>query len=105
MARRAQRVSHTGNKYTGSKLNSIECIAQYTGRPLMVLTSSDIGTDPKVVEENLTRNFKQAYRWNAVLLIDEADVFMERRSTADLTRNSLVAGEVFPESCFSSCSK
>ncbi|KAJ0282559.1 hypothetical protein COL940_005112 [Colletotrichum noveboracense] len=30
--------------------------------------------------------------WGAVLLIDEADVFMERRSTSDLTRNSLVAG-------------
>ncbi|KAK2049546.1 hypothetical protein LZ31DRAFT_456667, partial [Colletotrichum somersetense] len=28
----------------------------------------------------------------AVLLIDEADVFMERRTMSDLTRNSLVAG-------------
>ncbi|KAI8234054.1 Lon protease [Colletotrichum sp. SAR 10_86] len=43
------------------------------------------------VEENLTDNFKKAMKWNAVLLIDEADVFMERRTTSDLTRNSLVA--------------
>lgn len=28
--------------------------------------------------------------------IDEADVFMERRSTADLNRNSLVAGMTSP---------
>lgn len=70
-----------------------ECIAQYTKRPLMVLTSSDIGTDPSLIELNLTLRFKTATSWGAVLLIDEADVFMERRSTADLARNSLVAGK------------
>lgn len=59
----------------------------------MVLTSSDIGTTPDEVEANLTRQFKTARSWGAVLLIDEADVFMERRSTADLIRNSLVAGK------------
>ena len=59
----------------------------------MVLTSSDIGTDPNNVEKKLTKNFKTAKSWGAVLLIDEADVFMERRTTADLTRNSLVAGK------------
>lgn len=59
----------------------------------MVLTSSDIGVRPDEVERNLTDNFKRARSWGAVLLIDEADVFMERRTTADLTRNSLVAGQ------------
>ena len=59
----------------------------------MVLTSSDIGTNPVEVERNLTNEFKKAKSWDAVLLIDEADVFMEQRSTRDLTRNSLVAGE------------
>ncbi|KAI8165072.1 ATPase family AAA domain-containing protein 3-B [Colletotrichum sp. SAR 10_70] len=68
-----------------------ECIAEFTRRPLMVLTSSDIGTEPRDVESNLTANFKRAMNWGAVLLIDEADVFMERRTTSDLTRNSLVA--------------
>lgn len=59
----------------------------------MVLTSADIGTDAEFVEANLTDNFKTARSWGAVLLIDEADVFMERRGTADLERNSLVAGK------------
>lgn len=76
-----------------SILIASECIAAYTSRPLMVLTSSDIGTNPVEVEMNLTMHFKRARRWGSVLLIDEADVFMERRSTADLTRNSLVAGK------------
>lgn len=70
-----------------------ECIAAFTQRPLMILTSSDIGTQPSEVETNLTEHFKRAKSWGAVLLIDEADVFMERRTTADLLRNSLVAGK------------
>ncbi|CAJ2501364.1 Uu.00g042170.m01.CDS01 [Anthostomella pinea] len=74
------------------KTCTAECIAAFTKRPLMVLTSSDIGTESATVETNLTKNFKTAKSWGAVLLIDEADVFMERRSTADLVRNSLVAG-------------
>lgn len=60
----------------------------------MVLTSSDIGVTPEDVESKLTTHFKRAKRWGAVLVIDEADVFMERRSVADLTRNSLVAGKL-----------
>jgi hypothetical protein len=59
----------------------------------MVITSSDIGTRPDLVEMKLTRIFKTAVSWDAVLLIDEADVFMERRSSTDLNRNSLVAGK------------
>ncbi|KAK4227773.1 ATPase [Podospora fimiseda] len=74
------------------KTCTAECIAAFTRRPLMVLTSSDIGTKPSEVETNLTKMFKTAMSWDAVLLIDEADVFMERRTTADLERNSLVAG-------------
>ncbi|KAL0939826.1 P-loop containing nucleoside triphosphate hydrolase (ATPase) [Colletotrichum truncatum] len=74
------------------KTCTAECIAEFTRRPLMILTSSDIGTEPREVEDNLTANFKRAMKWGAVLLIDEADVFMERRTTSDLTRNSLVAG-------------
>jgi SpoVK/Ycf46/Vps4 family AAA+-type ATPase len=61
------------------------------GRPLMVLTSSDIGVDPREVEKSLTKQFEMAMSWDAILLIDEADVFMERRSSSDLVRNSLVA--------------
>ncbi|KAJ4410998.1 hypothetical protein N0V82_009102 [Gnomoniopsis sp. IMI 355080] len=73
------------------KLRTWQSIAEYTKRPLMILTSADVGTNPTIVEASLTNKFKTARRWGAVLLIDEADVFMERRGTADLERNSLVA--------------
>ena len=58
----------------------------------MILRSSDIGTDPKEIEGNLTLPFKRAQSWGAVLLIDEANVFMEFPITVDLARNSLVVG-------------
>jgi len=59
----------------------------------MVLTSSDIGTDYVEAEANLKREFKKAKSWGAVLLIDEAAVFMQQLSIQDLERNSLVAGK------------
>ena len=70
----------------------VECFAAYTKRPLVSLAISDIGTDPSVAEENLNSYFKRAKLWNAILLIDEADIYMEWREVQDLTRNSLVSG-------------
>ena len=69
-----------------------ECIAAYTMRPLLSLAISDIGTEPSEAERHLDHYFKRAKEWNAILLIDEADIYMERRETQDLTRNSLVSG-------------
>ncbi|KAH6695531.1 hypothetical protein F5X68DRAFT_163790 [Plectosphaerella plurivora] len=74
------------------KTLTAECIAEFTESPLMILNTSDIGTDAVTVEGNLTKHFQQAKSWGAVLLIDEADIFMERRSTRNLERNALVAG-------------
>lgn len=73
-------------------LNSLECIAEYTRRPLLSLTCSDIGTDPETVEKRLNFWFKLAKNWGTILLIDEADVYMEQRTITDLARNNLVAG-------------
>jgi len=70
----------------------IECVAQEAKRPLLSLTCSDIGTEPGKVESSLETWFKLAKHWGAILLLDEADVCMERRTTADLVRNNLVAG-------------
>ena len=72
-------------------LTGTECIAAYTKRPLLSLTISDIGTDSSSAEQNLNKYFSRAKEWNTILLIDEADIYMERRENADLTRNSLVS--------------
>lgn len=56
---------------------SAECFAQCKGRPLISLTIADIGLEQRDVEANLRKWFTLAEDWNAFLLIDEADVFME----------------------------
>ena len=58
----------------------------------MSLTCGDIGTTPDKVEEALDKYLKLATLWDAILLLDEADVYLERRSSTDLKRNGLVSG-------------
>ncbi|MCJ1443334.1 MAG: hypothetical protein MMC23_003832 [Stictis urceolatum] len=74
------------------KTYTAECVAEYTRRPLLSLSCADIGTEPDTIENNLTRWFKRGRQWGAIMLVDEADVYMERRITQDLGRNALVAG-------------
>jgi SpoVK/Ycf46/Vps4 family AAA+-type ATPase len=75
------------------KTLTAESVASMAGKPLFAISSSDIGLDPADVEHNLESLFELAARWHAVLLFDEADVFLESRSshTSDLTRNALVS--------------
>ncbi|KAL9018312.1 MAG: hypothetical protein Q9185_004415 [Variospora sp. 1 TL-2023] len=68
-----------------------EAIAEWLHRPLLALTVADIGTAETRIERELIRWFALAEAWNAVLLVDEADIFLERRQTRDLARNGLVS--------------
>jgi hypothetical protein len=43
------------------------------------------------MELQLTQVFQIASHWDAILLLDEADVFLDRRSSQDLVRNTLVS--------------
>lgn len=73
------------------KTFTAECVAEFTSRPLLSLTCGDIGTDEYHVEESLSKWFKLAEIWGAVMLIDEADVYLERREVNELRRNGLVS--------------
>jgi hypothetical protein len=48
------------------------------------------------MEQQLSKWFKLAEKWGAVMLIDEADVYLEQRLVTDLKRNSLVSGKLSP---------
>ncbi|KAL9621864.1 MAG: hypothetical protein Q9160_003685 [Pyrenula sp. 1 TL-2023] len=63
----------------------------HIGQPLLSLTGGDIGTDEKEMENELSKYFRLAEAWNAIMLIDEADVFLERRATSNLRRISIVS--------------
>jgi hypothetical protein len=48
------------------------------------------------MEDILGEWFERGADWGAIILIDEADVFLEKRQVKDLQRNSLVSGEPVP---------
>lgn len=73
------------------KTFTAESVADHIERPLYILNSGELGIQPKEVEENLNKALMLAVAWNAILLIDEADVFLEQRSVQDLQRNCLVS--------------
>jgi len=70
----------------------VESVADGTRRPLYTVTSGDLGTDIDEVEKRLSTALELATTWNAVVLIDEADVFLEERRNDNLQRNGLVSG-------------
>lgn len=52
--------------------------------PLAVLTiqisAGELGHDPKTLEDELNRISQRAHHWRALVLLDEADVFVQTRS-------------------------
>ncbi|KAK5075645.1 hypothetical protein LTR70_010080 [Exophiala xenobiotica] len=73
------------------KTLTAECVAEFSKRPLYIVSSGDLGTTASALDNKLSRILDLASTWKAVLLIDEADVFLERRSLNDMERNSLVS--------------
>ncbi|KAL8885782.1 MAG: hypothetical protein Q9215_006415 [Flavoplaca cf. flavocitrina] len=74
------------------KTLTAEAIAEKTSRPLLIVSVAQIGLNASKAERNLERMFELASRWEAVLLVDEADVFLETRDTqANPNRNALVS--------------
>ncbi|GAW21272.1 hypothetical protein ANO14919_107910 [Xylariales sp. No.14919] len=71
------------------KTSTAECIAESTNRPLIAITSGDLGVIR--VEESLKYFLDLGQRYGALLLLDEADVYLERRRSKDITRNGLVS--------------
>lgn len=75
---------------TGKTLTA-ESVAEYTKRPLLSITAADLGHEPVELERNLLKFFRDANSWDAIVPLDEADVYLERRSSNDLKRNSIVS--------------
>jgi len=75
------------------KTCTAECVAELTRRPLLSLTSGDISTSMTAgsVEGNLNYFFQLGERFGALVLLDEADVYLEERRARDLRRNGLVS--------------
>ncbi|KAK0499925.1 P-loop containing nucleoside triphosphate hydrolase protein [Armillaria luteobubalina] len=75
---------------TGKTLTA-ESVAELLRRPLYMVGSSELSSESSALERNLRSTLSLATAWDAVLLIDEADVFLEQRSLHELERNALVS--------------
>ncbi|CAG8626601.1 2675_t:CDS:10 [Dentiscutata erythropus] len=65
-------------------------ISEYLHRPLYAVSVGELGVTPKELEDKLSEILEVASVWNAVILIDEVDIFLEQRSKSDVNRNALV---------------
>lgn len=73
---------------TGKTLTA-EVYSEAMERPLYSVQCSQLGTDPDGLEKELMVVFGRAVRWNAILLLDEADVYVRSRGD-DLQQNAIV---------------
>ncbi|KAB2568835.1 Katanin p60 ATPase-containing subunit A1 [Lasiodiplodia theobromae] len=80
----------TGEPGVGKTLTA-ESVAEEMRRPLYSTSASELGNKADEVEKNLQRALEISAKWGAVLLLDECDVFLEKRSTADIHRNMIVS--------------
>jgi hypothetical protein len=80
----------SGGPGVGKSLTA-EAVAELCKRPLYTITSADLGTDASEVDQNLEMVLEFTRRWGCVLLIDEADVFLQKRNTTQLNVNALVS--------------
>ncbi|CAI6336148.1 unnamed protein product [Periconia digitata] len=73
------------------KTLTAESISEHIKLPLYRMGAGEIGQVASVVSNTLQTVLDLCARWNAVLLLDEADVFLEQRSNDQLQRNELVS--------------
>lgn len=73
----------TGKTLTG------EIYSEHLGRALYSIQCSQLGVNPKTVEKNLMKTLLRGRRWGAVMLLDEADVYVSKRGD-DLDKNAIV---------------
>lgn len=78
----------TGPPGTGKTLTA-EVYAESEERALYSVQCSQLGVDPEKLEEELLTVFERAKRWDAVILLDEADVYVHERGSS-MSQNAIV---------------
>ncbi|KAG2060596.1 P-loop containing nucleoside triphosphate hydrolase protein [Suillus hirtellus] len=73
------------------KTLTAEAAAEVTKRPLYCISAGELGSSPESVDKALAQILALAQRWKAVVLLDEADVFLSQRRETDVERNALVS--------------
>ena len=72
------------------KTLTAEVYSEVVGKPLYRVHSGQLGTSAESVEAALSDILRRAARWDSILLLDEADVYIRKRDN-DLQHNAIVA--------------
>jgi SpoVK/Ycf46/Vps4 family AAA+-type ATPase len=73
------------------KTMTAEAIAEIAERPFYVISSGELGDNSETIHERLKEILELAELWHAVVLLDEADVFLSTREDNDLARNAITS--------------
>jgi len=74
------------------KTLTAEAISEMLHRPLYSISLGQLGTSPEELEKKLGEILELCGKWNAIVLLDEADVLLEKRSASgSLERNAMVS--------------
>jgi hypothetical protein len=79
----------SGTPGTGKTLTA-ESLAEKMHKPLYSVSVGELGISPKELEEKLRDILSISEAWDAVILIDEADIFLQARNEHDIVRNAMV---------------
>ncbi|GIK05562.1 hypothetical protein Aspvir_009675 [Aspergillus viridinutans] len=79
-----------GQPGTGKTLTA-EAVADKVRKPLYMLSAGELGQDAQSVEDRLRTVLELTEKWDAVLLFDECDVFLQERSIDNMAHNEIVA--------------
>jgi SpoVK/Ycf46/Vps4 family AAA+-type ATPase len=73
------------------KTFTAEAIAETANMSLCSVSSGTLGHEAEKIHKQLSSILELASHWKAVLLLDEADVFLVWRTVTDIERNSIVS--------------
>lgn len=71
------------------KTLTAEVYSEAMGKALYTVQCSQLGIEPEELETELLKSFARARRWSAIMLLDEADVYVHQRGN-DLVQNAIV---------------
>jgi hypothetical protein len=72
------------------KTATAEAVAELLHKPLYSVSVGELGTSTDALEKKLRNILDVAVIWDAVLLLDEADIFLEERDEHNIERNAMV---------------
>ncbi|KAI4913188.1 hypothetical protein J4E85_010921 [Alternaria conjuncta] len=73
------------------KTLTAEAVAEISKLPLFVMSCGALGSVASEINRALRKFLELATRWGAVLLLDEADVYLAKRNENDLERNAIIS--------------